>query len=242
MNFSKFLFLLLIIACSQSFAADRGVSLRSKLVAENEYKKISFESLTSHVTYEEIDDPFWEMDYNVLDKLIVVVDYQDALAAGDKVSAQQKKEHDKLRAELEAQKIDVEGLLKIRQKMIEQWKEQNESTNPAIVNRNVQIQGFILPIEWQEKKLVEFLLVPFVGACIHKPAPPPNQVIYAKLKAPIEFPTLAPFASANIKGFLRGEMQSPELSLVDGSQPVVTSYELDTIAVEFTPESTADWY
>ena len=32
----------------------------------------------------------------------------------------------------------------------------------------------------------EFLLVPYMGACIHTPPPPANQVVFADTGAPIE--------------------------------------------------------
>ena len=44
----------------------------------------------------------------------------------------------------------------------------------------VRIPGFIVPIETNEDKLVtEFFIVPYFGACLHMPPPPPNQIIYA---------------------------------------------------------------
>ncbi|HEY7884987.1 MAG TPA: DUF3299 domain-containing protein [Cellvibrionaceae bacterium] len=43
----------------------------------------------------------------------------------------------------------------------------------------VRIPGFIVPLEFDEEQTItEFFLVPFFGACIHVPPPPPNQVIY----------------------------------------------------------------
>jgi len=46
--------------------------------------------------------------------------------------------------------------------------------------RAVRIPGFIVPLAFDEKRRVtHFFLVPFFGACIHVPPPPPNQIIYA---------------------------------------------------------------
>ncbi|WP_373636467.1 DUF3299 domain-containing protein [Vibrio gazogenes] len=51
----------------------------------------------------------------------------------------------------------------------------------------VRIPGFVIPLEGDDKTVTEFLLVPFLGACIHVPPPPPNQIIYVKFEhgAPI---------------------------------------------------------
>ena len=45
--------------------------------------------------------------------------------------------------------------------------------------QQVKIPGFILPFEYVESgKISEFLLVPYFGACIHSPPPPPNQIVF----------------------------------------------------------------
>jgi uncharacterized protein len=56
-------------------------------------------------------------------------------------------------------------------------------TSPArsLNNQNITIPGFMVPLEDDADMVTEFLLVPFAGACIHVPPPPPNQMIYVKL-------------------------------------------------------------
>jgi hypothetical protein len=46
----------------------------------------------------------------------------------------------------------------------------------------VRIPGFMVPLEDTQKQVTEFLLVPSPQACIHVPAPPPNQMVYVKMK------------------------------------------------------------
>jgi hypothetical protein len=41
----------------------------------------------------------------------------------------------------------------------------------------VRISGFLLPLAFNGTKVTQFLLVPFVGACIHVPPPPANQLV-----------------------------------------------------------------
>ncbi|MEM8564443.1 MAG: DUF3299 domain-containing protein [Pseudomonadota bacterium] len=42
----------------------------------------------------------------------------------------------------------------------------------------VRIPGFVVPLEFDEQQSVtQFFLVPYFGACIHMPPPPPNQII-----------------------------------------------------------------
>lgn len=44
----------------------------------------------------------------------------------------------------------------------------------------IRIPGYAVPLVGDEKGITEFLLVPYMGACIHVPAPPTNQVVYVK--------------------------------------------------------------
>jgi hypothetical protein len=50
-------------------------------------------------------------------------------------------------------------------------------------NTRVKIPGFMVPLEDDSKQVTEFLLVPSPQACIHVPAPPPNQMVYVKMKS-----------------------------------------------------------
>ena len=45
----------------------------------------------------------------------------------------------------------------------------------------VRVPGFIIPLEDNDQAVSEFLLVPYPLACIHVPAPPPNQIVHVKM-------------------------------------------------------------
>lgn len=45
----------------------------------------------------------------------------------------------------------------------------------------VKIPGFTVPLEDFASSATEFLLVPYVGACVHTPPPPPNQLVYVEM-------------------------------------------------------------
>ena len=46
-------------------------------------------------------------------------------------------------------------------------------------NTKVRVPGFIVPLEFDsEQNVTSFFLVPYFGACIHVPPPPPNQIIF----------------------------------------------------------------
>jgi uncharacterized protein len=52
--------------------------------------------------------------------------------------------------------------------------------------KRVRLGGYVVPLDFDATKVTEFLLVPFVGACIHVPPPPANQIIFVKLSAGFE--------------------------------------------------------
>lgn len=62
------------------------------------------------------------------------------------------------------------------------------SVRQELNGSTVKIPGFVIPLEGDEEIVTEFLLVPYFGACIHVPPPPPNQIIYVKFEqgAPIQ--------------------------------------------------------
>lgn len=52
----------------------------------------------------------------------------------------------------------------------------------------VRVPGYVLPFQYEETgKLSEFLLVPYFGACIHTPPPPPNQIVYVTAEKALDF-------------------------------------------------------
>ena len=52
--------------------------------------------------------------------------------------------------------------------------EVNADMNGAMVR----IPGFVVPLEFNDDQTVtQFFLVPYFGACLHMPPPPPNQII-----------------------------------------------------------------
>lgn len=51
----------------------------------------------------------------------------------------------------------------------------------AVVGNEAKVPGFMVPLEDYLERVTEFLLVPYVGACVHTPPPPPNQLVYVKL-------------------------------------------------------------
>ena len=52
----------------------------------------------------------------------------------------------------------------------------------AVDGKLVKVPGFTVTLEDWASSAKEFLLVPYVGACIHMPPPPPNQLVYITME------------------------------------------------------------
>jgi uncharacterized protein len=62
----------------------------------------------------------------------------------------------------------------------------------------VRLPGFIVPIEYSGSGVTAFILVPFVGACVHVPPPPANQLVFVTTEKPYESSGL--FEAVNVIG------------------------------------------
>jgi uncharacterized protein len=50
-----------------------------------------------------------------------------------------------------------------------------------LLEKPVTVKGFMMPLDYSQKKISEFLLMPYVPSCIHVPPPPANQLILVKM-------------------------------------------------------------
>lgn len=55
----------------------------------------------------------------------------------------------------------------------------------ALDGRRVRLSGYVVPLNFDGGAVEEFLLVPYVGACIHVPPPPKNQIVLVKSNKPV---------------------------------------------------------
>ena len=81
---------------------------------------------------------------------------------------------------------------------------------PALNGQRIRIPGFVVPLERKGDDVIEFLLVPYFGACIHVPPPPSNQIVHATSELGVRVDALyEPFW---IEGPLSVEHASSELA------------------------------
>ncbi len=81
--------------------------------------------------------------------------------------------------------------------------------NDALDGALIRMPGFIIPLELGAEGVTSFLLVPYVGACIHTPPPPPNQLVIVSSKVP--WPSDQLWDPVWVSGVMRTQLQSTEL-------------------------------
>lgn len=84
-------------------------------------------------------------------------------------------------------------------------------TVPELDGVAIKLPGYIVPLDvTEEGRVVEFLLVPFFGACIHVPPPPSNQIVHIRSELGVLLDALyQPFW---VEGTLKIEASSSELA------------------------------
>ncbi|AWH49731.1 DUF3299 domain-containing protein [Stenotrophomonas sp. SAU14A_NAIMI4_5] len=99
-------------------------------------------------------------------------------------------------------------------------------TVDTVLDRAVRLPGYVVPLaNASDGRLTEFLFVPYYGACIHVPPPPPNQIVHVRLSRPIDMPDMySPFFLA---GTLRAERVDDDLagSAYTMADPELRPYE-----------------
>ena len=127
--------------------------------------------------------------------------------------------------ELKRDGIDVD-------KIIVQRQQRMTETNIELEGRLIKLPGYLLPVEFSGTMVTEFLLVPYVGACIHVPPPPPNQIVHVKVTAKGGYKSSKYFDPIMVTGVISAEMQVRDLYLVDGSNGIPMGYTMESRIIE----------
>jgi hypothetical protein len=181
------------------------------------------------------DDPFEKLTEAQIYNLGTVALYREQLASNEEIINPSRAYYDEALAKLKAEDVDVDGLLAIRAAITEKRRARGQAANAELNGKMVRIPGYLLPLEFEDKKVVEFLLVPWVGACIHEPPPPPNQIVHVKLNKGFDIGDDM-FTPVWVNGVMKTEKNNPELSFVDGKQNIDVSYVMQAEEVEIYKE------
>ena len=176
------------------------------------------------------EDPFKLLTQEQLDDLGEVARVQDRVARGRTLSSAGQERLAELERKLSGQGIDIGGLLARRAEIKEKRRQAAEAINKALASKRVRIAGYLLPIELDGALVKEFLLVPYVGACIHVPPPPANQIVHVTYDP--GFKSSGLFAPVWVEGVIATGLSHKKLHLVDGSADVGVGYTMVAQSVD----------
>lgn len=135
-----------------------------------------------------------------------------------------------LTRKLRGQGLDVEDLLAKYDSAKALVAERGRMVVASLDGQTVRLAGYILPLEFSGTDVTEFLLVPYVGACIHVPPPPPNQIVYVRSREPFTSEDL--YTAVWVTGHMIVASATKSLSLVDGRAPISTGYTMEADRIE----------
>ena len=176
------------------------------------------------------DDPFTEMEREKLEYLGFVARVRNLVTAGKPVGKETRDEAAEIEAQLIKEGIDVDGLLARRDEIREMRRKRAGAVVNALDGASVKIPGYLLPLEFSGRKATEFLLVPWVGACIHTPPPPPNQIIHVVIDNAFESRSV--YEPVWVTGEMYTQASTKNLFLKDGSDDINISYKLQANHIE----------
>lgn len=82
--------------------------------------------------------------------------------------------------------------------------------NDALDGAYIKMPGFIIPFDIGAEGVTRFMLVPYVGACIHTPPPPANQLVMVDSSQP--WPNDALWDPVWVTGRMRTQLQTTDLA------------------------------
>ncbi len=227
-----------------------GLLLFSSPAFADSSREIAWEDLIPQAPTE-FDDPFADLSGEQLMQLAQVARIR-RLLENDQIPADGPSAEDEKRsvAELSRQGIDVDWLLSQRERVARERMQRAEQVDEGLSGNRVRIPGYTLPLAFdKDRRITDFLLVPWVGACIHTPPPPPNQMIHVSV--PGGMAMRGRNSPVWIEGAIELKPGSYDLFLVDGSMQVKVAYtmvtetisdysaaESDTLAKVEIPETT----
>ena len=162
--------------------------------------------------------------------LIVVARTRQLQSEGVNVTPEQREKLTVALKRLDSDRIDTDGLLAMRSEIAAKRKRAMEAVNENLNGQQVRLAGYVLPLEMGGSKITEFLLVPYVGACIHEPVPPANQIVRVKFERGFEVD--GRFTPVWVQGRMITQIGNSELFLKDGTASIPSSYTLEAGSIE----------
>jgi hypothetical protein len=188
-----------------------------------QFRQLSWNDLVpAHLLAE---DPLAKLTDKQKNMVYWVINTLDNLPGRGQETEEYYKEIDKAMPELKKSGIDITELMAKRKQL-------RTTTVEELNGQQVRIPGYLLPLETSDTKVTEFLLVPYIGACIHVPPPPPNQIVHVKIVQKGGYRVKTMYEPVWVSGEISVKSMVKDLYLVDGSAGVNIGYTMQANRIE----------
>jgi hypothetical protein len=219
MNIKNLVMTAAVVGFAVSVAMDAGADAA---------RTVAWEELSIKLT--PADNPFLTLSTDQLVALSDVAGIRARKARGVALTAEESAIENKAVAKLKQDHIDADALLAKRDAIAGEKRAAASTLNRDLDGKLVRLAGYVLPLEFSAGKVTEFLLVPWVGACIHTPPPEPNQIVYVKPDSPFEVRRM--FDAVWVTGRIAAVQSKRTVEIVDGSADIDVGYSIRGSKVE----------
>ncbi|MCG9632878.1 DUF3299 domain-containing protein [Vibrio sp. Isolate30] len=178
----------------------------------------------------EFDDPYATLTADQLYDLSVVAAFRKQQTSETPPSPQATKQYQETMDALQQQGVPVDELLSKRAEISAKRKQIASMLDYSLDQKQVKIPGYLLPLDFKGELTTEFFLVPTVGACIHVPPPPPNQMVLVKF--PQGFDSSGLYPPVWVEGHIEVGKGQSQLYLTDGQDDITFGYSIDASSVK----------
>jgi hypothetical protein len=98
----------------------------------------------------------------------------------------------------------------VKDTWLPEFDENATKLNKELHGAYIKMPGYVLPIDMSTAGVTSFIMVPYVGACIHTPPPPANQLVFVDSKKP--WPSDQLWDPVWVTGRMRHELQSTTIA------------------------------
>ncbi len=168
---------------------------------------------------------------------IETIEWARSLSSAERQNADNQqaiKDAKQYEASFKRQGLDVAKLLAQQARHLTAVTKRQKIVNADLNDKVIRLAGYLLPLEFSDQGVRDFLLVPYLGACIHVPPPPPNQIVLVQLAKKFQVTDL--FTPAWVVGRLKTKATSRALTFVDGTNDIPIGYHIDGASVEIYRE------
>jgi hypothetical protein len=188
-----------------------------------QFRQLSWQDLVpAHLLSE---DPLAKLTEEQKTMVYWVINTLDNLPVRGPETEEYYKEIDAAIPELKKSGIDIVELMAKRKQL-------RTTIVEELNGQRVRIPGYLLPLEMSDTKVKEFLLVPYIGACIHVPPPPPNQIVHVNIVQKEGYRVKTMYEPVWVSGEISVKSMVKDLYLVDGSAGVNIGYTMQATRIE----------